>query len=157
MKQEYPRWLKILVVAMLLPIGWLTYTILTTDMGLTYTLLDEGVQIEHKGFLIMLAEKKLIPYDDITDIQVLERVPKMRKLYGLDGLRTWIGDFTSPEYGQTETGPLLSSRLRTKPTSLRPNMPPNSPGKCKRNGNYDLNITTSIAIKKTAKDGCFFD
>ena len=102
MKQEYPRWLKILVVAMLLPIGWLTYTILTTDMGLTYTLLDEGVQIEQKGFLIMLAEKKLIPYDDITDIQVLERVPKMRKLYGLDGLRTWIGDFTSPEYGRVK-------------------------------------------------------
>ncbi len=53
-KQEYPRWLKVLIILMLIPIGWFTYVALAGDMELTYAVTDEGIQIQHGGSLVVI-------------------------------------------------------------------------------------------------------
>lgn len=99
-EQKYPRWLKTLLVLMLIPIGWGAYVALAGDMDLTYAVTDEGVQIKHGGALVILPpEDRIIPFSEIIEVQFLERIPKMRKSFGKDGFRTWVGDFNSEAYG----------------------------------------------------------
>lgn len=101
--QEYPRWMRILIMLMLVPIGWFTYVAMAGDMDLTYALTDEGVQIKHGGALVVIPpENRIIPFSEINEVQLLERIPKMRKSFGKDGFRTWVGDFSSEEYGSVK-------------------------------------------------------
>lgn len=99
-KQEYPRWLKVLIILMLIPIGWFTYVALAGDMELTYAVTDEGIQIQHGGALVVIPpENRTIPFSEIIEVQLLDRIPKMHKSFGKDGFRTWVGDFKSDAYG----------------------------------------------------------
>lgn len=102
-EQEYPRWLKTLILLMLIAIGWFTYVAMAGDMDLAYALTTEGVQITHGGALVIIPpENRLIPFSEIDEVQLLERIPKMRKVFGKDGFRTWVGDFSSKEYGRVK-------------------------------------------------------
>ncbi len=102
-EQEYPRWLKTLILLMLIPIGWFTYVAVAGDMDLEYSVTTEGVQITHGGALVIIPpENRLIPFSEIDEVQLLERIPKMRKILGKDGFRTWVGDFSSEEYGRVK-------------------------------------------------------
>ncbi len=109
-KQAYPRWLKLLIMAMLVPIGWCTYVALAGDMDLTYAVTDEGVQIKHGGALVIIPpENKTITFSEITEVQLLEKIPRMRKSFGKDGFGAWVGDFNSEQYG-----PVKAYILNTK-------------------------------------------
>lgn len=98
-KQEYPRWLKVLILLMLIPMGWFTYVAMAGDMDLTYAVTDAGVQINHGGALVIPRENITILFSEISEVQLLEQIPKMRKSFGKDSFRTWVGDFSSEEYG----------------------------------------------------------
>lgn len=102
-EQDYPRWLKAIILFMLIPIGILTYVAIAGDMDLTYEITDAGVQIKHGGAMIIIpGENRTIPFEEIEEIELRERIPKMRKIFGKDGIRTWIGDFRSDEYGRVK-------------------------------------------------------
>ena len=102
-KQAYPRWLRILIWLMLIAIGWFTYVALAGDMDLEYAVTAEGVQISHGGALVIIpAENRLILFNEITEIQCLESIPKMRKVFGKDGFRTWVGHFNAEGYGSVK-------------------------------------------------------
>jgi hypothetical protein len=101
-KQEYPLWMKILIGLMLLLVGWFVFEALVGDMDLAYTVTADGVQITHKSLVIIPAENRLVPFSDITEIELLDSIPKMRKVFGKDGLRTWVGDYNAEGYGKVK-------------------------------------------------------
>ncbi len=88
-----------MVLVITVPAGIFVYSSLMGDMGLTYALTDEGLRIQHEGASLMSPEDRLISYSEITKIQVLDQLPKLHKEWGKNGVKTWVGDFSSDELG----------------------------------------------------------
>lgn len=100
-QKKLPTWL--VLAAILIPAGIVAYSALLGDMGLTYALTDEGVHIQHKGASVLIpAEDRLIRYSEILEVRLLDQLPKLRKEFGKNGLRTWVGDFSSEELGDVK-------------------------------------------------------
>ncbi len=61
-----------------------------------------GVFISHDRVITMPAEDIMIPYSSITSIEALPSRPELKKVNGLDSVKTLIGKFTSDTLGDVQ-------------------------------------------------------
>lgn len=52
-----------------------------------------GVLVSHERALVMPAEDIMIPYYDVASVELLPSRPELKKIEGMDGLKTLIGRF----------------------------------------------------------------
>lgn len=105
MKERSPAPLigTVLAAMILITSAFIFYHAMFGDMGLAWSLTEQGLQIQHRGSRPLLPpEEKLISYSSVTELRVLPQPVKIKKEYGLDGVRARIGDFRSDELGQVK-------------------------------------------------------
>lgn len=81
-------------IAILAPLLYFGYNAFTTQMDLAVALEDQGIHVRHSRGLLMAAEDFIIPYADITSVEILAGIPPMDKIKGLNSSKARIGDFT---------------------------------------------------------------
>ncbi len=92
-----------LALILFVPVALFSYISLMGTMGLSYAVTDDGLQVQHHGFgTLMPAEDRIISPSEITEVRVLEQLPRLRKEVGRNGLRTWVGDFSSDDLGMVK-------------------------------------------------------
>ncbi len=56
-----------------------------------------GVLVSHEGTLLLPAEDIMIPYFAVTSVDLLPARPTLKKINGLDGLKTLMGSFSEED------------------------------------------------------------
>lgn len=56
-----------------------------------------GVLVSHEGTLTLPAEDIMIPYFAVTSVDLLPARPPLKKINGLDGLKTLMGSFSEED------------------------------------------------------------
>lgn len=94
----------------------------------SYTLSDQGVQVSYRYLVLLPTVHQVISYDTIQSVEVLDQLPKIRKITGFESFgRKFIGRFTSEGIGefqayiQNSSIPQLLIKTSGKTYMLSPN------------------------------------
>lgn len=75
------------------------FSVMTTDLNLTVQLAPTGIHVQHNGAILMKATDREIAFSDITNYQLFNQLPALRKTNGLDNSKLRIGKFSATGVG----------------------------------------------------------
>ncbi len=75
------------------------FVVMTTNLDMTVELTATGIHVQHKGAILLQGTDREIAFSDIIDYRLLNELPKIRKVNGLDNSKMRVGAFTSTEFG----------------------------------------------------------
>ncbi|MGE5654834.1 MAG: PH domain-containing protein [Bacillota bacterium] len=84
----------------LIMIGLFVYRVFTTTLDLQVELNDQGIRVQHSSAVLMPAEDKTLSWLTIRLVEALTTKPQLKKINGLDGAVTRIGQFSAEGLGE---------------------------------------------------------
>jgi len=90
----------VLVIVFIAAVSIFMIKSLTTDVDLSISTAAQALHIKHKGGTLLPKEDFTISFADVTKVEILEALPSMRKVNGLDNTSVRIGAFSTQELGE---------------------------------------------------------
>ena len=91
--------LYILAAVALVAVTMFVFRILFTDVGLVIEAQPDALRIKHDGATLLKKEDFLVSYSEVTQVELLESLPTIRKGSGLNNSKVKIGTYHTADLG----------------------------------------------------------